>query len=553
MHGTHQADHKTNDYRNLIKEHKKRISYARPLEDILNTLISTELPHPLTANLSQLVEKDITAAVDILKEVDCISLRENIAQLDPIIAKLQKNISETFEKNGRLFMVGCGAAARAAALVELLFGEAFPNLKNRVIAIVAGGDVALIKSREGFEDSAKAAINQLKEHKINPLLDRIIGVTASGSATFVHAAIAEVVKDEKSCTGVLLACITPKELAEKLQNHPILTPPILKKVELLSIPAGRMAIAGSTRAQAANAQILVLALSCFSAATGQSFSIRSCCEAIAQQLETTSSPMITEWVKSVAEIYEKKEQVYYHTKKNPFTISTNEVELHPTYNINPYENDLQSVEEKKKSYSISRIIIEDAKDSAAALQSLTHKVRPSQGEGTDELIGFDLSSQILEKRRQYVNTPEHHFYINVEKNKLILKINSKYVLELSHFNQLPKLLHKLVQEVFLKIILNQQSTLVMGLLKKYHGNIMTSVRPTNLKLIDRCIALTIFGLLSSSLLRTINICEVSSVIYEQMKDLQTNTSIVMKALQVLLDRYHFRVNKTMEQDGTHAH
>ncbi len=562
MRETYPVDHKINDYRKLIKEHKDRISLARPLENILNTLISTELPHPLTTNLSQLVEKDVTAAVDLLKKVDCISLREQIAQLDPIVDQLQKKISETFKKNGRLFIVGCGAAARAAALVELLFGEAFPHLKNRVVAIIAGGDVALIKSREGFEDSDKAAVAELRDHKINPALDRIIGVTASGSARFVHAAIAEVVKDEKSDSAILLACITADEMTEKFLNHSILTPAILKKVELTSIPAGRMILTGSTRGPAANSQIMTLILSCFAAVTGQRISIKSCSEAIAKQLEAVPSLMITEWVNLAAKIYKENEQIYYHTKTSPFTLLTNEVELHPTFNIDPYENDLQSAEEKKKSHSTSRIIIDDAKDSAHALLLLTtreprplsdSKEWPSPGVGLNELLGFDLSSQIQSKRRQYINTQEHNFYINIEKNKLILKTDRQYVIDLIHFVHLPKMLQKFAQEVFLKIILNLESTLVMGLLKKYHGNIMTSVRPTNLKLIDRCIALTIFGLsemiknpekyhLPPSLLRAITVHEVASVIYEQMKNLQTNTSVVMMAQQELFNRYQFRVN-----------
>jgi N-acetylmuramic acid 6-phosphate etherase len=43
------------------------------------------------------------------------------------------------------------------------------------------------------------------------------------------------------------------------------------------------------------------------------------------------------------------------------------------------------------------------------------------------------------------------------------------------------------RHLILKMLLNMQSTLVMGRLGRYEGNIMTWVRPSNNKLIDRTI------------------------------------------------------------------
>jgi N-acetylmuramic acid 6-phosphate etherase len=39
----------------------------------------------------------------------------------------------------------------------------------------------------------------------------------------------------------------------------------------------------------------------------------------------------------------------------------------------------------------------------------------------------------------------------------------------------------------LKMLLNMHSTLLMGLMNRYQSNIMTFVRPSNNKLIDRCV------------------------------------------------------------------
>ena len=46
---------------------------------------------------------------------------------------------------------------------------------------------------------------------------------------------------------------------------------------------------------------------------------------------------------------------------------------------------------------------------------------------------------------------------------------------------------RLFVELVLKVVLNIQSTLVMGRLGRYENNFMTYVRPSNNKLIDRAI------------------------------------------------------------------
>ena len=45
----------------------------------------------------------------------------------------------------------------------------------------------------------------------------------------------------------------------------------------------------------------------------------------------------------------------------------------------------------------------------------------------------------------------------------------------------------LEEHLLLKMLLNTHSTLLMGRLGRYHGNVMTWVRPSNNKLIDRAV------------------------------------------------------------------
>lgn len=59
-----------NQYDKLIEQHKSKLKLNTSVHDSIGSLITTELPHPLTVQLSQVLEKNTQEAVDILKNVD---------------------------------------------------------------------------------------------------------------------------------------------------------------------------------------------------------------------------------------------------------------------------------------------------------------------------------------------------------------------------------------------------------------------------------------------------------------------------------------------------
>jgi len=96
---------------------------------------------------------------------------------------LYKQINDTLETGGRIFICGCGATGRLSIVLETLWrhetNKIFPEWKERVISFMAGGDAALIKSIEDFEDHPEFAHQQLIElgFKQNDIL---IGSTEGG-------------------------------------------------------------------------------------------------------------------------------------------------------------------------------------------------------------------------------------------------------------------------------------------------------------------------------------------------------------------------------------
>jgi N-acetylmuramic acid 6-phosphate etherase len=89
------------------------------------------------------------------------------------------------------------------------------------------------------------------------------------------------------------------------------------------------------------------------------------------------------------------------------------------------------------------------------------------------------------------------------------------------------------EQILLKLILNILSTLVMGRLGFYQGNLMTSLYPSNHKLIDRAIRYTRHRheLLSGNLLPYE---KVADAVFAEMRQLKPGESIVEKAVKHLI-------------------
>ena len=98
-------------------------------------------------------------------------------------------------------------------------------------------------------------------------------------------------------------------------------------------------------------------------------------------------------------------------------------------------------------------------------------------------MGFDFSQQLTNSRPTYLNAAHSHFKIFFNENDNSLSFN---LLDNSHKLELGSL-NFLSGHLILKIILNNLSTLIMGRLDRYESNLMTWVRASNNKLVDRAV------------------------------------------------------------------
>ncbi len=184
--------------------------------------------------------------MDTLKIVETIHL-EDIRAYEAVgcakesIAKVIDSIYERVTAGGRVFYIGAGTSGRIAAqdVAEL---EPTYGIMYIFYYIMAGGNEALAKSKEGAEDDREKAIEELKGYELNEK-DVVIGITASGRTPFVVAAI-----EYGKSVGSYTVSITNNRnsVVSKISDYSIV------------LDTGEEVIQGSTRMKAGTAQKMTL-------------------------------------------------------------------------------------------------------------------------------------------------------------------------------------------------------------------------------------------------------------------------------------------------------
>ena len=161
--------------------------------------------------------------------------RERIAHgVDIIVSALRKG--------GRVFLVGAGTSGRLGILEAAEMPLTFGTPPKLVQAIMAGGQEAVFKTREGVEDNFEEGARSIARLRVSKR-DAVIGVSASGITQFVRGALTGARK--KGARIIFITCWPGTEL----QNY----------VDLIIAPAvGPEVIAGSTRLKAGTATKMVL-------------------------------------------------------------------------------------------------------------------------------------------------------------------------------------------------------------------------------------------------------------------------------------------------------
>ena len=151
-------------------------------------------------------------------------------------------VTEAIKSGGRVFYIGSGTSGRLgvcdAAECPPTFGVPY-DLFN---GIIAGGEKCMFKAAENAEDNPDAGIEDLKKHNFCNK-DVLIGISASGSATYVISAV-----NYAKNIGAKTASIT---------NNPDTELGSVADVDICA-DTGSEVITGSTRMKAGTAQKIIL-------------------------------------------------------------------------------------------------------------------------------------------------------------------------------------------------------------------------------------------------------------------------------------------------------
>jgi N-acetylmuramic acid 6-phosphate etherase len=234
----------------------------------------TESSHPVTANLSDVAKRDVNAALKLLFDVDDDVIRKYREFVESGRAgEIKETVLRSLNSGGRIFFTGCGSTGRLSILLDSVWRDFWrrvgpscrsartrssaslpvSDLENRTFSVMAGGDYALIKSVEGFEDFTAFGRKQIRDLGVRAG-DVVFAITEGGETSFVIGTAWEGVE---AGAKVYFVYNNPDEI---LCQHVERSREVIQeaRIEKINLTTGPMAITGSTRMQATSIQLCVM-------------------------------------------------------------------------------------------------------------------------------------------------------------------------------------------------------------------------------------------------------------------------------------------------------
>jgi N-acetylmuramic acid 6-phosphate etherase len=200
-------------------------------------LPSTEAANERSAGLDRL---NTPMLVELLVAEQRFAVEAVLACID-VIAVVVDEIASRIIRGGRVHYVGAGSSGRVAMLDAAEMPPTFGTPPDLIRAHVAGGVAALATSIEGAEDEAAAGDVAMRDGVT--AADAVVGISASGGAAFVVAAI-----ERARALGAYTVALTG-----------VAGSPLARAAEAAIVLAtGAEVLTGSTRMKAGTAQKIAL-------------------------------------------------------------------------------------------------------------------------------------------------------------------------------------------------------------------------------------------------------------------------------------------------------
>ncbi len=203
-----------------------------------SNLPTTELINDLSNNLDQLSTFEMLAIIN-QEDAKAVAAVQSVL---PNIAAGVDRIADAFRFGGRLVYIGAGTSGRLGVLDASECLPTFGVSPEMVFGIIAGGERALTRAIEGAEDDAAAGERAIRDADIQSV-DVVVGISASGGAPFVRAALAEAKRRGATTVGIANSQNAPLCADADIPIEAVVGPEVLQ---------------GSTRMKSGTAQKLIL-------------------------------------------------------------------------------------------------------------------------------------------------------------------------------------------------------------------------------------------------------------------------------------------------------
>ena len=314
--------------------------------------LPTEQSNPITATLEEDFRRSTLAGVQCLQRGDRqipIVMRHVFAG-ERFARLVDAMIAAVTGPKGRIIFSGCGATGRLSILLESMWRDFFHRraaeltaeelkLADRSASIMTGGDFALIRSVEFFEDYAEGGRRQAEALNVGEG-DTFVAITEGGETSSVLGTLKYAAEHGARCFLVFNnpACLLRNHLdrcREAIDNP---------KVTVLDIYCGAMSVAGSTRMQATSSEQLLCScaleaalchvLPRFAKETASDYTLAF--ESLLAGLESTEGRAgLVKAIEFEKGVYEKGGRITYLADKCMLDLFTDNTERAPTFMIPP--------------------------------------------------------------------------------------------------------------------------------------------------------------------------------------------------------------------------
>ncbi len=302
-------------------------------------VLPTEQSHSKTRGLAEVVAKDTHAGIRMLQTVDedVTAAARRVFASDEL-RRLVESLTAALERGGRICFSGCGATGRLSILLEAAYRASQGG--NAASSIMTGGDYALVRSVEFFEDYVTFGRQQAVEAGLGRG-DVLVAITEGGETSSVIGTVWQALE---AGAEVFFACNNPMDVlaAHVERSRRVIEEPRIVKLDLSS---GPMSIAGSTRMQATTSELLVIGAALEMALVRH---LRTAQPARAEDYATRFSSLLRDlaqpsavdamarWVEMEEAVYRGKNAMTYFGNEFLLDIFTDTTERAPTFSLPPF-------------------------------------------------------------------------------------------------------------------------------------------------------------------------------------------------------------------------